>query len=179
MSSNFYFVVLNTVANKTDFSVFKYNGNTVSKQVEIMHRLQVICKDFSCQSPREYDRKITKLTNDYIFESYMELRKVDKPVFEDSKVCFILPEEDKYIFVDLKQQLEYFGYNDNIKGYDVGKWFDYHFKPYDISEEDFKGVADKLKTLEKYRDHLVEIGAHLSKMNAEELVSCLEMVGLY
>jgi hypothetical protein len=179
MSTKFYFVVFNTVANKIDFSVFLYSGNSVSKQAEIMQRLQLICKDFSSQSTREYERKVANLKNDYIFTSHLELKEVNNPVLENSKVCFIIPEEDKYIFVDLKYQLEYFGFNGKIKGYDVGQWFDYHFKPYNISDEDFKAVADKLKTLEKYRDHLVEIGSHLSKLSSVELESYLEVVGLY
>ncbi len=179
MNSLFYFVIFNTVGNNTDFTVLKYTGNTVVRQVEIMQRLQVISKDFQSSNSREYERKIDKFLNDYMGKEYMEIKKTNSPLFEESKVCFMLPEEDKYMFVDLKQQLEYFGYNDGIKGYGIKKWFDYHFMPYQLNDEDFNAVSSKLKTLEQYRDYLCETGKDLALLNSTELVSCLEMVGLY
>jgi len=177
--NKFYFVVFNTVGNTTDFTVFKYLGNTVVKQVEIMQRLQATAKDFQSDTHLRYTRKIKKFLNDYMCTDYMEIKEAKSPIFEDSSICIVVPEKEKYIFVDLKNQLEYFGFNDNIKGYNITQWFDYHFKPYQLSDTDFKAVEKKLKTLEQYRDSLAEAGKDFGKLSQEELFYYLEMVGLY
>lgn len=182
MDRTFYFIVLTTVGSHQEPLFLKSNHKFVRNEVETMIKLMDFCKELSSDTYKDYFKKINKIINKE-FENIFNVSRVyneKEELFEESSVCFILPNEQKYCFMNIRNEMDMFsGPSHKLRRYTAERWLELHYPIDGIFELGYYNIGDNLSKLVEECIHLAKLTESFSLIEEEKIEEYLEMIGLY
>ena len=182
---SFYFAIISSVSENEDYKVLylKTSHTSVKREVQSMIYFMDAFKILKSSNEKEYYKKL----NDILTPNLLEHHKVKYvfdtnqvlPELEQSSLCVIFPEEDKYFFCNVEEEMSMFkNHADNIRTYGVEAWLCHHY-PIDNFVNLLQDFGPASSVLASECLHLSQLANSLTKMTRQDAEEALEIIGLY
>lgn len=177
--SNFHYVII----SEDDVILVKSSEVKIKDQIVTMSRYMDMIKR---EPMRKWVKNVSKLElNDNLRANTFNTEKFEE--LENSVLCFLLPYENKYCFVDMSKSMELFSIESSIKFYDFEKWMKVRYN-YTKNDFDFFNKFYESEDMSKYLESITKGEIYVFMKNLvstyesfdqELLESCLEKVCLF